>query len=202
MNPYILKHTECSAILHLRLLLLHQSHTNLEWSLSLLPILSKLLECHVHSHLLQTYIQSPLWPPIWIPAMEIQSSRVLPLLFTTHSWHTILEQRSQVGCVFFDLSKAFGASLSPPEQASPPEWSFDSAPWLSNYLSGRLQRVVLNGISSYTKVICMQMTYCSSNPSTHPWIQSDVDSISNWISSNHLTIKCLLKCQREVKLHS
>ena len=55
-----------------------------------------------------------------------------------------------MGCVFFDLTKAFGyvphqSLLNKFYNIHIPKVLFS---WLANYLSGHLQRVVLNGVSS------------------------------------------------------
>ena len=81
---------------------------------------------------------------------------MIPLLLATHHWHTILEKRSQVGCVFFDLSKAFDTI---PHQALLNKLqlfrvSATILHWIKNYLSGRHQRVVLNGTHSQWLPVC------------------------------------------------
>ena len=79
---------------------------------------------------------------------------MIPLFLATHHWHTILEKRSQVGCAFLDLSKAFDtifhqALLNKLQDFRVPVTNLH---WIKNYLSGRHQRVVLNGTPQWLPV--------------------------------------------------
>ena len=74
--------------------------------ISLLPIFSKILEKCLHQLLLDQLIANNILSENQY-GFRSGRSTVIPLLLATHHWHTILEKRSQVGCVFFDLSKAF-----------------------------------------------------------------------------------------------
>ena len=113
--------------------------------ISLLPIISKILECHIHSLL------SDLFSHNTLSSNQFGfRPTITPLLIAAHKWHLALEKRHQVGCVFFDIKKAFD---SVPHQALRNRLFTLNLPihlfhWLSNYLSMRLQRVVLSGAES------------------------------------------------------
>ena len=117
--------------------------------ISLLPILSKVLERHfyflIREHLLTS---SPLSNCQW--GFQPGKSTVSALLDTTHSWFQHLEQGEEVGAVFFDFKKAFD---SVPHSLLLSKLSaIDLHPsivsWIHNYLAERHQFVVFNGVSS------------------------------------------------------
>ena len=78
------------------------------------------------------------------------SSTQEAILSAIRDWHTSLEKQRSVGCIFFDLSKAF--------DSLPHQLVLDSLAacgvsgsllqWFVNYLDGCWQRVVLDGVSS------------------------------------------------------
>jgi len=73
---------------------------------SLLSVLSKLLEKHIRAHLLDHLEQhSPIHEQQW--GFTKGKSTTGALLTATDSWHKALEEGSDVCAVFLDLSKAF-----------------------------------------------------------------------------------------------
>ena len=77
-------------------------------------------------------------------------STILPIIFASHHWHSSLEKKKFVACIFFDLRKAFDsiphqALLNKLHRYEVPETLLK---WLENYLCNRRQCVVLNGSSS------------------------------------------------------
>ena len=122
--------------------------------ISLLPIISKILERHIHS-LLFNHLSSHNTLSANQFGFRPGRSTITPLLIAVHKWHLALEKRQQIGCVFFDLRKAFD---SVPHQALLNRLFSLNLPshlfrWLSHYLNSRLQRVVLSGtVSSWLPV--------------------------------------------------
>ena len=117
--------------------------------ISLLPIISKILERHIHS-LLFNHLSSHNTLSANQFGFRPGRSTITPLLIAVHKWHLALEKRQQIGCVFFDLRKAFD---SVPHQALLNRLFSLNLPlhlfcWLSNYLNSRLQRVVIGGTES------------------------------------------------------
>ena len=117
--------------------------------ISLLPLISKTFEKHIHHILLQFLTRDNLLSNNQF-GFRAGRSTVTPLLLATHRWHSILNNRQNVGCVFFDLKKAFD---SIPHQALLNKLFHLGTPTvllrcLDNYLSHRSQRVVMNGHSS------------------------------------------------------
>ena len=74
--------------------------------ISLLPIISKILEKNLHQFLPDHLITNNILSENQCGFCSRQSTMIL-LLLATHHWHTILEKHSQVGCIFFNLSKTF-----------------------------------------------------------------------------------------------
>ena len=117
--------------------------------ISLLSVLSKLLERHMHS-LIHRYLMT--YHPLAIQQWGFQphKSTVSALLDATHKWSNFLDKGLEVVVVFFDLKKAFD---SVPHRALIDKMkSIGLHPylvrWTANYLTGRSQQVVLNGSSS------------------------------------------------------
>ena len=117
--------------------------------ISLLSVLSKLLERHMHS-LIHRYLMT--YHPLAIQQWGFQphKSTVSALLDATHKWSNFLDKGLEVVVVCFDLKKAFD---SVPHRALIDKMkSIGLHPylvrWTANYLTGRSQRVVLNGSSS------------------------------------------------------
>lgn len=75
---------------------------------------------------------------------------VIPLLMATHQWHRELDNRHEVACVFFDYTKAFDSvpHNSLLNKLYGLHVHYPLLSWIKDYLSGRFQRVVLNGQSS------------------------------------------------------
>ena len=74
--------------------------------ISLLSVLSKLLERHMYSQItshLETH--HPLSTSQW--GFQSGRSTVTALLETTHNWLQFMDTGKEVGAVFFDLQKAF-----------------------------------------------------------------------------------------------
>ena len=69
--------------------------------ISLLSILSKLLERYVQTHLLRTT------PLFLLSNGASQKESALLVLYYAHTWHMALEAGEDVCCVFLDLTKAF-----------------------------------------------------------------------------------------------
>ena len=122
---------------------------------SLLSILSKLLEKYVQTLLLEHLeLHSPISDEQW--GFTKGKSTVGAHLTATNNWHKSLEEGTDVCAVFLDLSKAFDKVPHGPlmDKLS----SLDIDPyvlnWLGDYLLQRDQHVVVNGESSVaTKVV-------------------------------------------------
>ena len=117
--------------------------------ISILPILSKLLERHVHnllSHHLHTHC--PLSPHQW--GFTEGKSTTSALISFTHDCQNALDSSQEVCTVFFDLSKAFDTV---PHLPLLYKLSCLQVPpfllrWIYDYLSNRSQAVVLGGTTS------------------------------------------------------
>ena len=117
--------------------------------ISLLPIISKCLERHIYQLLLDHFSTNELLSDAQF-GFRSQRSTVMPLLLASHDWHVALESSKEVACMFFDISKAFDSVR---HQALLNKLHSYGVPvilmhWLTNYLSNRKQRVLLNGSSS------------------------------------------------------
>ena len=117
--------------------------------ISLLPVLSKLLERHIANLVLQHLMVTQ---PIFVSQWGFQSgkSAITALLETTHNWFEILETGSEVGAVFFDFKKAFDsvpycALIRKLEDLQVNQLLVK---WIYSYLSDRKQQVVVGGSSS------------------------------------------------------
>ena len=117
--------------------------------ISLLSIISKLLEKHIHSvisdHLAET---QPLSDSQW--GFRRGMSTVTAVLSLTHDWLMQLDKNHEVCCIFFDFKKAFDSIphallLGKLELLNLPSFILS---WLDSYLTKRLQRVVVNGVES------------------------------------------------------
>ena len=112
--------------------------------ISLLSILSKCLERHIYKHLLEHLQTNNILTDSQFGFRNGRST-VLPLLTVVNHWHLALEKGNQAACVYFDYKKAFdsiphGAIINKLQPLQiPPILTC----WLTNYLSSRLQRVVL-----------------------------------------------------------
>ena len=81
--------------------------------ISLLPIISKIFEKHIHRILMEFLSSEGLLSDDQFGFRKGRSTAV-PLLLATHDWHKSLESKHQVACIFFDFNKAFD---SVPHQA-------------------------------------------------------------------------------------
>ena len=117
--------------------------------ISLLPIVSKLLEKHIHS-LIFDYLNehAPISDVQW--GFQQKKSTVTALLSVTQDWLALLDQRRDTHCVFFDLQKAF--DTVPHRKLMCKLEKLHLHPvlltWLHNYLYGREQNVIVNGETS------------------------------------------------------
>ena len=120
-------------------------------SISLLSILSKLLEKHVQNLLVKHFEEHcPLSVQQW--GFTPGKSTTGALLAATNHWFSLLDQGYDICAVFFDYSKAF--DMVPHSILLQKLRSYNVNPhilrWLANYLSSRLQYVCVNGASSNT----------------------------------------------------
>ena len=119
------------------------------WPISLLSILSKVLERHFHMLISDHFAEHhPISNCQW--GFQPGKSALSALIGTTHDWLQQLERGNQIGAIFFDFEKAFdrvphqllisklmGLGLDPCIMT-----------WLHNYLAYRRQSVVVNGATS------------------------------------------------------
>ena len=116
---------------------------------SLLSVLSKVLERHMYG-IITNHLQTfhPLAESQWgfLPG----KSTVTGLLATTHNWLSILEGGGEIGVVFFDLRKAFDSIPHEVllEKLEKIGLSNPILAWISDYLTCREQKVVVNGAES------------------------------------------------------
>ena len=119
--------------------------------ISLLSILSKLLEKHIHSlmcdHLNRFNLLSD---QQW--GFRPGRSTVTALLSTISDWHSELDNGHDICAVFFDYRKAFDSVPHWPLIEKLEALNFDPViiVWITNYLFGRSQKVVVNGETSAT----------------------------------------------------
>ena len=126
----------------------HKSDPSNYRSISILPILSKLLEKHIQAYLMDHInTSSPLSGEQWMFLKGKSTTRAL--LTAIHDWHKALEIGKDVCAVFLDLSKAFdkGPHISLLSKLAELNISRPLLNWFYEYLYQRLQRVV-NGESS------------------------------------------------------
>ena len=115
--------------------------------ISLLPVLSKLLEKHFHllisDHLSDS---SPISSTQW--GFPRGKSTAQALLVTTNDWLQHLEKGREVGAV--DFKKAFDSVPHIPLISKLQQLNLDPniVSWVKNYLSDRSQRVDVNGAAS------------------------------------------------------
>ena len=116
--------------------------------ISLLPVVSKLLEQHIHqvitTHLNET---RPLSNKQW--GFQPGKSTVTALLAVTHDWLNALESRHNVCSVFLDLRKAFNSVPHRLLLEKLNTYALDPCilSWLHSYLAERKQHVVVGGDS-------------------------------------------------------
>ena len=117
--------------------------------ISLLPVVSKLLERHIHQAI-TTHLNEirPLSNKQW--GFQPGKSTVTALLAVTHDWLKALESRHNVCSVFLDLRKAFDSVPHRLLLEKLNTYALDSRilSWLHSYLAERKQHVVVGGDSS------------------------------------------------------
>ena len=116
--------------------------------ISLLSILSKVLEQHVH-HIISNHlrIMHPLSNSQW--GFQPGKSTVTALLTTVDKWLRMLDEGREIGAVFFNLRKAFDSVPHKVlmEKLQQTGLNINILAWIGNYLTSRKQMVV-NGSSS------------------------------------------------------
>ena len=119
--------------------------------ISLLPIVSKLLERHVYNVIMNHLVHfNPLTMNQW-GFLEGRST-VTSLLHVTDHWLKELEGGRDVCAVFFDFRKAFDSVPHQPLMSKICSLGLNGniVTWLNNYLAKRTQAVVVNGSESRT----------------------------------------------------
>ena len=123
--------------------------------ISLLPVISKLLEKHIQGLLLDHLdVYSPLSNQQW--GFTTGRSTVTALIATVNEWLKILEDGLEVCAVFLDYRKAFDSVPHRMLIAKLEELHLDPylISWVADYLSARIQQVVVDGsISDPTPVL-------------------------------------------------
>ena len=195
--------------------------------ISLLCLISKLLEKHIHSILSDFCMSRDLISPFQFGFLP-QRSTASALLFSTHSILSLLESHVSVCGVFLDLKKAFD---SVPHQSLLDLLSSFSLPpyllnWIHSYLLNRSQSVVVSGSTSSSLLVSsgvpqgsilgplLFLVYINgvtdiplsvsshlslyaddiflfrpiSSQSDMCLLQTDLDSISSWLSSHLLQL--------------
>ena len=117
--------------------------------ISLLSLCSKLLERLVHNNLMKHIIDHKLLSDLQFGFRQMSSTQEA-ILSATHDWHKTLEDHGSVVCIFLDLAKAFDSLphslvLESLARVGVCGSFYD---WFADYLTGRSQRVVLEGHSS------------------------------------------------------
>lgn len=117
--------------------------------ISLLSIVSKMLERIIYRRVTD-HLESTC-PPVtnqwgFLPG----KSTVGAILSATHEWYALMEEGKEVGTVFFDLTKAFDSVPHQLLLTKLKELSLSPflVKWIANYLTGRMQSVVIGGASS------------------------------------------------------
>ena len=120
--------------------------------ISLLSLVSKLLEKHVHSILLDFCFSQNLISPYQFGFLPSRSTTTA-LLYSSHKILHLLEAHPSVCGVFLDIKKAFDSVPHSPLLKLLQSYDFPPilVNWLHSYLINRSQSVVLNGISSSSK---------------------------------------------------
>ena len=119
--------------------------------ISLLSILSKLLERHMYA-VITSHLNSscPLSDCQW--GFTPGRSTTGALVNAIESWHQILESGSNICAVFFDLKKAFDSVPHRPllQKLASLNLDFHIYTWISHYLCKRTQCVGVGGVTSDT----------------------------------------------------
>ena len=117
--------------------------------ISLLSLISKALERCIHSRVMEFLLQNKLLSDCQF-GFRPKSSTQDALLTITRDWHQQLSTSRQVAAVFFDIRKAFDSVPHSQLLQSLADVGITGQlhQWFASYLSGRYQRVVLDGCSS------------------------------------------------------
>ena len=122
--------------------------------ISLLSILSKLLEKHTQCCLLEHLQEySPISDKQW--GFSKGKSTTGAVLSAVENWHRLLESGTEVCAIFFDIKKAFDSVPHRPlmEKLSIIGINPYLLQWITDYLSDRTQFVGVNGVSSATQPV-------------------------------------------------
>ena len=126
----------------------HKEATNYR-PISLLSILSKMLERHFHQYITNHLNDHhPLSNNQW--GFQSGKSTVAALLSVTHDWFQALESGQEVCSIFFDLKKAFDSVPHRPLLDKLTCYGLDAhtLSWITSYLTNRKQHVVVGGETS------------------------------------------------------
>ena len=127
--------------------------------ISLLSIVSKLLERIVHSILWEHLVEyAPISDNYKQWGFQKGKSTTSPLLHTTHDWFTLMNQQLEIMCVFCDFKKAFDTVSHRKLMNILCEIGTHPAllSWLCSYLSGRRQYVLFNGCILSVAMCCLE----------------------------------------------
>ena len=123
--------------------------------ISLLSIVSKLLEKHLHSYIsLHLSVSHPISEKQW--GFQSGRSTVSALLTVTHKWFKALDQGHEICSVFFDLRKAFDSVPHKMLLDKLVSYGLDKhyLNWVSSYLCNRRQCVVVGEeLSMETRIV-------------------------------------------------
>ena len=117
--------------------------------ISILPIVSKLLERHIHSLIIKhLYVNQPISTHQW--GFMPKRSTTSALCSLTHDWHKQLDEGCEVCSVFFDIKKAFDSvpHIHLMNKLSTLQLNTQITRWLHSYLAGRSQVVAVGGEQS------------------------------------------------------
>ena len=117
--------------------------------ISLLPIVSKVLEEHIYSLVLShLHDHCPISDKQW--GFQAGKSTTTALIATVHRWLSYLDRGNDIAAIFFDFKKAFDTVPHRLliEKLHRMQLNTSIVEWIRSYLTGRSQKVVINGISS------------------------------------------------------
>ena len=117
--------------------------------ISLLSLISKILERCFHNSVIDFLLEHNLLLDCQY-GFRPKSSTLDALLTITRDWHQSLSTGRQVAAVFFDIKKAFDSvpHSNLLQALANIGITGELHQWFANYLTGRYQRVVLDGFSS------------------------------------------------------
>ena len=163
--------------------------------ISLLSLPSKVLERIIYNRLLSHNSLLSNSQFGFRPCSSTQEA----LIAATTSWHKYLDEKQSVAAVFFDLSKAFDSvpHLGILRVLTRVGVTGSLHTWFANYLSGRTQRVVLNGHSSqvtkvssgvYADDILLHKPIGRDCTLDVANVQRDIDSVAVWVNLSGLCL--------------